>query len=81
MDYQTDKKLRASLNELIKEKQSSVIIVAQRIATIKNADKIVVIDGGKICGIGKHQDLLKDCDVYKQIAYSQLSEEELNYAA
>jgi len=81
LDYQTDKKLRASLNELIKEKQSSVIIVAQRIATIKNADKIVVIDGGKICGIGKHQDLLKDCDVYKQIAYSQLSEEELNYAA
>lgn len=77
LDYETDKKLRSALNELIEKTKSTVLIVAQRISTIKNADKIIVLDNGKIVGEGKHQDLLKNCDVYKQIAYSQLSKEEL----
>ncbi len=77
LDYETDKKLRAALKELIGKTKATVFIVAQRISTIKNADKIIVLDEGKIVGKGKHQDLLKDCDVYKQIAYSQLSKEEL----
>jgi len=77
LDYQTDKKLRSELSKLIKKTKSTVLIVAQRISTIKNADKIIVLDEGKIVGVGKHEDLLKDCNVYKQIAYSQLSKEEL----
>ena len=77
LDYETDKKLRSALNERIKKTKSTVLIVAQRISTIKNADKILVLDNGKIVGEGKHKDLLKDCDVYRQIAYSQLSKEEL----
>ena len=77
LDYATDKKLRTALNELIEKTKATVLIVAQRISTIKNADKILVLDNGKIVGEGKHQDLLKNCDVYKQIAYSQLSKEEL----
>lgn len=77
LDYETDKKLRKSLNELIEKTKATVIIVAQRIATIKNADKIFVLDEGKIVGEGSHSELLKNCDVYKQIAYSQLSKEEL----
>ena len=77
LDYETDKKLRTSLNKLIKKTKATVLIVAQRIATIKNADKIIVLDEGKIVGEGKHEDLLKNCEVYKQIAYSQLSKEEL----
>ena len=81
LDYETDKKLRSELTELIEKKNSTVLIVAQRISTIKNADKIIVWDEGKIVGEGKHQDLLKNCDVYKQIASSQLSKEELEYAA
>ena len=51
--------------------------MAQRIGTIRNADKILVIDGGKVVGSGKHEELLKTCDLYKEIALSQLSEEEL----
>ena len=58
-------------------KDSTVLIVAQRIGTIMNADKIIVLDQGKIVGIGKHKELLKNCNVYKEIALSQLSEEEL----
>ena len=77
LDYETDKKLRSALNERIEKTKSTVLIVAQRISTIKNADKILVLDNGKIVGEGKHKDLLKDCDVYRQIAYSQLSKEEL----
>ena len=80
LDYETDKKLRKALNELIKKTKATVLIVAQRISTIKNADKIVVLEEGKVVGIGKHEELLDNCEVYKQIAKSQLSEEELNYA-
>ncbi|MBU5455527.1 ABC transporter ATP-binding protein [Caproiciproducens sp. MSJ-32] len=75
LDYRTDKVLRAALNKETKGKTK--IIVAQRIGTIKDADKIIVLDEGKIVGIGKHKELLKTCEVYKEIAYSQLSKEEL----
>ena len=77
LDYETDKKLRNELNQLIEKTKSTVLIVAQRISTIKNADKIIVLDEGKVVGIGKHNELLSNCDIYKQIAYSQLSKEEL----
>ena len=80
LDYKTDKKLRDELSKMIEKKKSTVLIVAQRISTIKNADKIVVLDEGKIVGMGKHSELMKDCDVYKEIAYSQLSKEELEDA-
>jgi len=75
LDYKTDAKLRATIAEEIGA--ATMLIVAQRINTIKNADKIIVLDQGKIVGIGVHRDLLRDCDVYKQIASSQLSEGEL----
>ena len=58
-------------------KDSTIFIVAQRISTILHADQIIVLDQGKIVGIGKHEDLLKNCNVYKEIALSQLGEEEL----
>ena len=75
LDYKTDKILRENL---AKETESSTkFIVAQRIGTIKDADKIIVLDDGKIVGMGKHRELLKECDIYKEIALSQLSEEEL----
>lgn len=80
LDYKTDKKLRDELAKMIEKKKSTVLIVAQRISTIKNADKIIVLDEGKIVGVGKHSELMKDCDVYKEIAYSQLSKEELEDA-
>lgn len=78
LDYQTDATLRKELKNHTKEATS--MIVAQRIGTIINADKIVVLDKGECVGIGTHQELLKNCDVYKEIALSQLSEEELNNA-
>ena len=81
LDYETDKKLRKQLGELIEKTKATVFIVAQRIATIKNADKIIVLDEGKVVGMGKHRELLQNCSVYKEIATSQLSEEELAYAA
>ena len=81
LDYATDKKLREELNELIKKTKSTVFIVAQRISTIKNADKIIVIDKGRIVGIGSHKDLLGNCKVYQEIATSQLSKEELANAS
>ncbi|MBE6054057.1 MAG: ABC transporter ATP-binding protein [Clostridium sartagoforme] len=75
LDYRTDKVLRSVLNK--ETNGITKLIVAQRIGTIKEADKIVVLDEGKIVGIGKHKELLKTCEVYKEIAYSQLSKEEL----
>ena len=76
LDYQTDKNLRKTLEENFSD--TTCIIVAQRIGTIKNCDKILVIENGEIVGIGKHEELLKNCKVYKQIALSQLSKEELD---
>ncbi len=58
-------------------KDATTLIVAQRIGTIKNADKIIVLDNGKMVGCGTHKELLKNCEVYQEIAYSQLSKEEL----
>ena len=75
LDYKTDVVLRAALKE--KTQESTVIIVAQRISTILHAEQIIVLDEGKIAGIGTHKELLKSCDAYYQIASSQLSEEEL----
>ncbi|WP_300383879.1 ABC transporter ATP-binding protein [Clostridium sp.] len=75
LDYKTDRVLRSILNK--ETKDVTKLIVAQRIGTIKDADKIVVLDEGKIVGIGRHKELLKNCEVYKEIAYSQLSKEEL----
>lgn len=75
LDYKTDYLLRKELNE--KTKDSTKFIVAQRIGTIKDANQIIVLDEGKIVGIGKHKDLLKSCKVYQEIAESQLSKEEI----
>lgn len=75
LDFKTDAALRKAMSEGIKGR--TVLIVAQRINTIMNAENIVVLDEGKIVGMGTHKELLKKCSVYKQIALSQLSEEEL----
>ena len=75
LDYKTDAVLRKALHEKISD--ATVIIVAQRISTILHADQIVVLDEGKIAGIGVHEELLKDCEAYQEIARSQLSENEL----
>ena len=75
LDYKTDVVLRRELKKATKD--ATTLIVAQRISTILHADKIIVLDLGKIVGMGTHQELLKSCDVYRQIAMSQLSEEEL----
>lgn len=75
LDFKTDAKLRKALKTETKE--STVLIVAQRISTILDADQIVVLDEGKVVGIGKHKELLKNCEIYKEIALSQLSKEEL----
>ncbi len=75
LDFKTDATLRKALKQ--KTQHSTVLIVAQRIGTIINADKIVVLNEGKIVGIGRHEELLKTCSVYKEIALSQLSEKEL----
>lgn len=75
LDMRTDAALRNELSKQIKDK--TVLIVAQRISTIIHADKIVVLDEGKIVGIGKHEDLIRSCEVYEQIARSQLSAKEL----
>lgn len=75
LDYKTDHNLRKMLNKETKNK--TIFIVAQRISTILNADQIIVLDEGKVVGIGTHKDLMKNCSVYKEIALSQLSEEEL----
>ncbi len=75
LDLKTDANLRTALSEITKEK--TVIIVAQRISTILNADQIIVLEEGKIVGIGKHEELMKTCETYREIALSQLSKEEL----
>ena len=75
LDYKTDRILRKTLDE--KCKDATRIIVAQRIGTICDADKIIVLENGKIVGMGKHKDLMENCEIYRQIALSQLSKEEL----
>ena len=75
LDFKTDAKLRKALKT--ETKDSTVLIVAQRISTIIDADQIVVLDEGRIVGIGTHKELLKNCEIYKEIALSQLSKEEL----
>lgn len=75
LDFKTDKRLRTALKEVTKE--SIVIIVAQRIGTIMDADEIIVMDDGKMVGKGKHADLIRDCQLYRDIALSQMSPEEL----
>ena len=75
LDYKTDAILRTELKKYTKD--ATNVIVAQRIGTIINADKIVVLDKGECVGIGTHKELLKNCEVYKEIALSQLSKEEL----
>ncbi len=77
LDYATDARLREALNKMIHESHSTLFIVAQRISTIMKADQIIVLDNGQIVGHGKHDELLKNCQVYQEIARSQLSQEEL----
>ncbi len=77
LDYKTDYLLRTKLKEYTKNATS--LIVAQRIGTIMNADKIIVLEDGNCVGMGTHKELLKNCDVYKEISYSQLSKEELEH--
>ena len=79
LDFKTDGRLRAALSKSIKKTQSTVFIVGQRISSIMHSDQIIVIDKGEIVGIGKHQELLDNCQIYQEIAYSQLSKEELGH--
>ncbi|MDU7141220.1 MAG: ABC transporter ATP-binding protein [Finegoldia magna] len=76
LDFKTDSNLRHQLKE--NNPDSTTIVVAQRVGSIMDSDQIIVLENGQIVGIGKHKDLLKNCEVYKEIAYSQLTEEELN---
>ena len=75
LDYKTDRALRSALKK--KTERATTLIVAQRIGTIMDADKIIVLDEGKVAGIGTHEELMKNCSVYQEIALSQLSKEEL----
>jgi len=75
VDFKTDANLRAALKK--ETHDATVIIVAQRVGSIMNADRIIVLDEGRIAGLGTHQELMKTCEVYREIVYSQLSEEEL----
>ena len=75
LDFKTDAVLRRALKE--KTGDSTVLIVAQRVGTIMNADQIIVLDEGRIVGIGKHRELLNSCKTYREIASSQLTKEEL----
>lgn len=76
LDYKTDRELRRQLDA--QTSGATTLIVAQRIGTIRNADKIIVLDEGNMVGMGTHRELLQSCEVYREIAYSQLSKEELN---
>ena len=76
LDFKTDSELRHQLKT--NNPDSTTIVVAQRVGSIMDSDQIIVLENGQIAGIGKHKDLLKNCEVYKEIAYSQLTEEELN---
>ncbi len=76
LDFKTDAKLRSALKENISD--ATILIVAQRISTVLNADNIVVLDGGKMVGMGTHKELYKNCEVYREICLSQLKESELN---
>ena len=75
LDFKTDSALRRALKE--KTGDSTVLIVTQRVATVKRADQIIVLDEGRVVGKGKHKDLLETCETYREIASSQLSKEEL----
>ena len=75
LDFKTDSALRRELKS--KTGNSTVLIVTQRVATVKNADQIIVLDEGRVVGKGTHRDLMDSCGTYQEIAYSQLSEEEL----
>ena len=79
LDFKTDAKLRQELNQLVKKTKSTVLLVGQRIASIMDADQIIVLDEGRIVGKGTHDELMKSCQVYQEIAYSQLSKEELSH--
>ncbi len=75
LDFKTDAKVRAALKE--ETALATMLLIAQRVGTVMDADRIIVLDGGRICGVGKHQELLKSCDLYREIVLSQLSEEEI----
>lgn len=77
LDYATDAKLRSALQKMIQKTHSTIFIVAQRISTIRHADKIIVLDDGHVAGMGTHDELMQNCSVYQEIARSQLNEEEL----
>ncbi len=77
LDFKTDLKVRHNLKSVLQD--SVFIVVAQRIGTIINADQIIVLDDGKIVGKGKHEELLKNCEVYRDICYSQMKKEELEH--
>ena len=76
LDYKTDKKVRENLKKA--SEGATKLIIAQRIGTILDAEMILVLDSGKVVGEGRHEELLKNCEIYREIALSQLSEEELN---
>ena len=78
LDYKTDLNLRKAIKKNVKD--ATCLIVAQRIGTIMHADKIIVLDKGKCVGMGTHKELLDSCEVYKEIALSQISKEELEHA-
>ncbi|MGB5844143.1 MAG: ABC transporter ATP-binding protein, partial [Anaerolineales bacterium] len=75
LDFKTDSALRKALKQ--KTSDSTVLIVTQRVATVKNADQIIVLDEGRVVGKGKHQELMDSCETYQEIAFSQLSKGEL----
>lgn len=77
LDFKTDANLRAALSQVTKETKATVLLVAQRISSIMHAERIVVLDKGRVAGIGTHDELMRNCEVYQEIAYSQLSKEEL----